>query len=236
MLRESTQHDWFSTLAEIKNLTYKLENDHVLHIVQWRYLVCQRGEANFWPTSYKLLIYVYVNYPLCSFSRKCSVIPTSCLFQWLDQCPLVVDFMICLNESVCIRQFAKKSRSNRLFVLSFSRVSGSGESRFSVTESVRLSSSLVLILKRITILQWCKRSSINTTLTKFLLAEERFMFGIGMLLPGWLSWLLSPRVFTTKHSQWSQHDSATGAGSRISENKRYKRDKLKRGIRSVCSR
>ena len=33
------------------------------------------------------------------------------------------------------------------------------------------------------IVQWCKRSSINTTLTKFLEAEERFMFGIGMLLP-----------------------------------------------------
>ena len=41
--------------------------------------------------------------------------------------------MISLDESVCVGQFAKKSRSNRSFVRSFSRVSGSGE-------SVRLSS------------------------------------------------------------------------------------------------
>ena len=39
---------------------------------------------------------------------------------------VVLDFMICLNESVCVGQFAKKSRSNRSFVHSFSRVSGSG--------------------------------------------------------------------------------------------------------------
>ena len=56
----------------------------------------------------------------------------------------MMDFMISLLESVCVGQFAKKNRSNRLFVRSFSCVSGSGESRFSA-ESVRLSSSLVLI-------------------------------------------------------------------------------------------
>ena len=108
-------------------------------------------------------------------------------------------------------------------------------------ESVRLSWSLVLILKRITIVQWCKQSSINTH--KFLLAEER-MFRIGMLLPGWLSWLLSPRAFTAKHSHWTNGDSwvsapqrlvVGGAGSRVSENERYERDKLKWGIRSVRS-
>ena len=60
-------------------------------------------------------------------------------------------------------------------------------------------SNSFLILKRITIMQWCKRSSINTTLTKFLLAEERFI-GIGMFLPCWLSWRLSPWVFTAEQS------------------------------------
>ena len=45
---------------------------------------------------------------------------------------------------------------------------------------------LVLILKQITIVQWCERSSMNTTLTRFLSAEERFMFRMGMLLAGWL--------------------------------------------------
>ena len=90
--------------------------------------------------------------------------------------------MICLNESVCVSQFAKKSLS---FVCLFVGISGSSESWFSVTESVRLDSSLVLIFKLITIVQWCKRSSINTTLTKLILPEERFMFRIGMLLPGW---------------------------------------------------
>ena len=55
---------------------------------------------------------------------------------------VVMNFMIRLLESVRVGQFAKKNRSTRLFVCLFSRVSGSGESWFSV---VRLSSSLVLI-------------------------------------------------------------------------------------------
>ena len=97
---------------------------------------------------------------------------------------IVTDFMIRFLDSVCVGQFDKKNRSE-LFVCSFSRVAGSAE-------SVRLSSSLVLILKRITIVQWGKRSSINTLLTMFLSAEERFMFRIGMWLPGPRSW-----VFTT---------------------------------------
>ena len=82
------------------------------------------------------------------------------------------------------RQSVHQDKSFRM-IGSFCRVSGSGESwneRFSA-ESVRLSSSLVLILKRIMIVQWCKQLSIKTTLTKFLSVEERFMFGIGMLLP-----------------------------------------------------
>ena len=77
--------------------------------------------------------------------------------------------------------------------------------------------------------------------TKFLLAEERFMFGIGKLLPGWLLWLLSPRVFTAKQSVNEQRLASQrqqlvgGAGSRVSENERYERDKLKRGMRYVLS-
>ena len=91
----------------------------------------------------------------------------------------MVDFIICLNESLRIGQFAKNSRS---FVRLFVHISGSGESwslsqsdsappsfsfkqitnaQFSA-ELVRLSPSLVLILKRIMIVQWCKWSSINT--------------------------------------------------------------------------
>ena len=38
------------------------------------------------------------------------------------------------------------------------------------------------------------------------------MFGIGTWLPGWLSWLLSPRVFTAKHSHLTNGDSATSSG------------------------
>ena len=38
-------------------------------------------------------------------------------------------------------------------------------------------------------------------------AEECFMLGIGMLLPSWLLWLLSPWVFSAKHSQWTNSDS-----------------------------
>ena len=82
-----------------------------------------------------------------------------------------------LLDSVCEEEsFTIVCSFINLFVRSFSRVSSSGESldaRFSA-ESVRLGSSRVLILKRIAIVQWCKRSSVNTTLTKFLSAEERF--------------------------------------------------------------
>ena len=41
------------------------------------------------------------------------------------------------------------------------------------------------------------------------------MFGIAMLLPGWLSWLLSARVFTAKHSQWTNGDSQVSATQRL---------------------
>ena len=59
-------------------------------------------------------------------------------------------------------------------------------------ESVRLTSSLVhniqtnheITKSRFTIVQWCKWLSINTTLTKLISAEERFVFGMGILLPG----------------------------------------------------
>ena len=145
-------------------------------------------------------------------------------FQWALW--IVVDFMIRLNELVRVGQFAKKSRSfvRSRWIMVLSHRSDSAPPSFSFkrianaqfkAELVRLRSSLVLILKRITIVQWCKRSSINTTLTKFLLDEELFIFGIVMLLPGWLSWLLSPRVFTAKHSQWTNDDSRVTACLRL---------------------
>ena len=83
------------------------------------------------------------------------------------QSKIVVDFMNHLLDSVRVGQFPNKNRSES-FVCSLNRIFYSSESwnaRFSA-ESVRLSSSLVLIPKQITIVQCCKRLSINTTLTK----------------------------------------------------------------------
>ena len=121
---------------------------------------------------------------------------------------VVMDFMIRSLESVCVGQFAKKIRSNS----SFSRVSGSGAvnhgSQLSLSDSAPPSFSF----KRITIVQWCKRSSIIATLTKLLSSEERFMFGN-----------VSDSVIVG------------GAGSRVSENERYEREELKWGMRSVRS-
>ena len=67
------------------------------------------------------------------------------------------------------------------------------------------------------------------------------MFGIGMLLPGWHSWHLSPPVFTAKHSQCMNSDSwVSVSGSATSgwswESSLGERTRRrKRGIRSVCS-
>ena len=85
---------------------------------------------------------------------------------------LVMDFMILFLDSVCVGQFPKKNRSES-FLLSFSPVSGCGESwnaRFS-DESVRLSSSLVLKGRA------NDHLSTNTMTTQVLSAEERFMSG-----------------------------------------------------------
>ena len=75
--------------------------------------------------------------------------------------------MIRLLESICVGQFTKKISLNRS--VAFPVAVNQLRSQFSA-ESVRLSSSLVLvlILKRITIVKWYKQSSINTILIKFL--------------------------------------------------------------------
>ena len=101
-----------------------------------------------------------------------------------------------ISRFVCLNNFSSFSSPRSIVRISgsLSCISGRSESSFSA-QSVRLSSSLVLILKQITMVQWCKRSSIKTTLTKFLSTEEHFMFGIRMLLPGWLLWHLGPRGF-----------------------------------------
>ncbi len=52
----------------LSNFKKKTQN-HKSSLEQWQLLVFQRGEAHFWPTSYK---YLYVYSALRSFSRKCS--------------------------------------------------------------------------------------------------------------------------------------------------------------------
>ena len=122
---------------------------------------------------------------------------------------------------VWINQFASISSPRRVirsFVCSFSRVSGSGESRSSLSRSDSAPPSFSF--KRITIVQWCKCSSINTTLTKFLSAEEGYMFRIRMLLPG-CSGDVSV-LQSSPNSQWTNGDSWVPVG-------------MKRGIRPVRS-
>ena len=85
-------------------------------------------------------------------------------------------------------------------------------------ESDRLSSSLVLILKQITIVKWCKRSSIYTTLTKFLKLRSESCTESGCCCPAG-SRDFSVFESSPLNSHWtngdlvSQHYSATSGWS-----------------------
>ena len=110
---------------------------------------------------------------------------------------LVVDFMIRLSESVCVGQFAKKSRSTHLFVVAFPVAVNHGSQSLSQSDSAPPSFSF----KQITNAQFSAESVRLLLLPP--LASQRLVVG--------------------------------GAGSRVSENERYERDKLKQGIGSVLS-